>query len=111
MTGFSFTVNGAADTGKLTWNSNGTLQKMAIVDNIPNTLDTQTCTYTYDDLGRLGGQNANGYSVDCGRHGRNRSPTIHLKHLEVGKHQLSTDLFGGHEPIHDFRGKRSIRSE
>jgi RHS repeat-associated protein len=66
MTGFSFTVNGAADTGKLTWNSNGTLQKMAIVDNIPNTLDTQTCTYTYDDLGRLGGQNANGYSVDCG---------------------------------------------
>jgi RHS repeat-associated protein len=63
---YIFSVNSNTDTGTLTWNTNGTLQKLAIVDNIPSTSDTQTCNYLYDDLGRIGGKNANGYSVDCG---------------------------------------------
>jgi len=66
MKTYAFTVNGNADTGTLNWNANGTLQQLAIVDNIPNTKDSQTCNYTYDDLARIGGQDANGYRVDCG---------------------------------------------
>jgi RHS repeat-associated protein len=42
------------------------LGALAIVDNLPNSVDTQTCNYSYDDLARLGGVNANGHSVDCG---------------------------------------------
>lgn len=65
MTQYTFAVNGSSVIGKLTWNPNGTLQKLGITDPL-NNLDNQTCTFTYDDLGRLGGQDANGYSVDCG---------------------------------------------
>jgi hypothetical protein len=36
----------------LTWNPNGTLQQLAIVDPL-NTADSQTCTYSYDDLQRI----------------------------------------------------------
>jgi hypothetical protein len=39
---------------------------LKVADNLPNAVDTQTCNYSYDDLGRLGGKNTNGYSVDCG---------------------------------------------
>jgi RHS repeat-associated protein len=63
---YAFSVNSKTDTGTLNWNSNGTLQQLAIVDNIPSTSDSQTCNYTYDDAGRIGGKDANGYSVDCG---------------------------------------------
>jgi RHS repeat-associated protein len=66
LTAYSFSVNGKTDSGSLNWNSNGTLQQLAIIDNIPGTSDTQTCNYYYDDLARLGGKDANGYSVDCG---------------------------------------------
>jgi RHS repeat-associated protein len=63
---FKANVNGVADTGTVTWNSNGTLGTMAIADGLSGTTDTQSCSYTYDDLGRVGGQDTNGYSVDCG---------------------------------------------
>jgi RHS repeat-associated protein len=63
---YTFSVNGQTDTGTLTWNTNGSLGTLAIVDSITNSKDTQTCHYFYDDLGRLGGQDSNGYSVDCG---------------------------------------------
>ncbi len=43
--------------GTLTWNSNGTLQQLAITDQL-NSSNSQTCTYHYDDLGRLGGSSA-----------------------------------------------------
>ncbi len=66
MKTYTFSVNGKTDTGTLTWNSNGTVQKLAIVDTIPSTSDSQTCNYTYDDTGRIGGKNVNGYSIDCG---------------------------------------------
>ncbi len=66
LTAYSFSVNSKTDSGSLNWNSNGTLQQLAIIDNIPGTSDTQTCNFAYDDLGRLGGKDANGYSVDCG---------------------------------------------
>jgi RHS repeat-associated protein len=63
---YTFNVSGMSDKGTLTWNPNGTLAKLKIVDNLPGAIDSQTCSYFYDDLGRLGGQNTNGYSVDCG---------------------------------------------
>jgi hypothetical protein len=36
-------------------------------DSLSGTTDSQTCNYYFDDLARLGGKDANGYSVDCGR--------------------------------------------
>lgn len=44
-------------TGNLTWNANGTLRQLAITDQL-NSANTQTCTYGYDDLVRIG-------SVSC----------------------------------------------
>ncbi len=46
--------------------TNGTLASLGITDGISGTNDSQSCAFTYDDLGRVGGQDANGYSVDCG---------------------------------------------
>lgn len=57
MTEYQFTVNGATDTGNLTWNADGTLGKLQIADNLPGSSDTQNCTYSHDDLGRLSGVN------------------------------------------------------
>lgn len=65
-TQYVYSVNGATDTGTLTWNANGTLGKLVIADHISGTSDSQTCTFTYDDLARIGGQDSSGYSVDCG---------------------------------------------
>ncbi len=53
MFGYIFNVNGQTDSGVLTWNTNGTLQKLAIADNITGTSDTQNCSYQYDDVQRL----------------------------------------------------------
>jgi RHS repeat-associated protein len=52
MTQYSFNVNGQSAVGKLTWNANGTLQKLAITDPF-NSQDNQTCTNAYDDLSRV----------------------------------------------------------
>jgi RHS repeat-associated protein len=51
---YTFSVNGKADAGTLTWNTNGTLGKLVIADAL-NTSDSQTCTYTHDDLARVSG--------------------------------------------------------
>ena len=48
--------NTKTDSGTLTWNTNGSLQQVVIADQI-NSLDTQTCTYTHDDLGRTASAN------------------------------------------------------
>jgi RHS repeat-associated protein len=48
--------NTKTDTGTLTWNTNGSLQQLVIADQI-NPLDTQTCNYTHDDLGRAASAN------------------------------------------------------
>ncbi|HXM09989.1 MAG TPA: RHS repeat-associated core domain-containing protein [Terriglobales bacterium] len=50
---YTFSVNGQTDAGALTWNTNGTLQKLAVVDSITGSSDTQTCNYEYDDVQRL----------------------------------------------------------
>jgi RHS repeat-associated protein len=63
---YTFSVNSVNDKGTLTWNANGTLGKLVIADGLSGTSDSQTCTYYYDDLARLGGKDSNGYSVDCG---------------------------------------------
>lgn len=66
MTQYKLAINGSATYGNLTWNPNGTVQKLAITDPF-NTADAQTCTYLYDDLGRIGLPPAStGKSVDCG---------------------------------------------
>jgi RHS repeat-associated protein len=65
-TGYVFNVNGATDSGSLSWNTNGTLASLNINDDIPGTNDSESCSLNYDDLGRVGGQDANGYSLDCG---------------------------------------------
>ncbi|HTY85592.1 MAG TPA: RHS repeat-associated core domain-containing protein [Silvibacterium sp.] len=59
MVTYTFTVGGNADSGSLTWNTNGTLQKLVINDQIPGTSDSQTCTYGYDDVQRIS-------NVTCG---------------------------------------------
>lgn len=55
---YSFNINGQSDVGNLTWNSNATLQELAITDPF-NSHDNQNCTYSYDDLARISG-------VGCG---------------------------------------------
>jgi len=57
MATYTFSVNGKADTGTLTWNTNGTLQKLVVADQIPGTGDSQTCNYLYDDLQRVSSAN------------------------------------------------------
>jgi RHS repeat-associated protein len=60
---YGASVNGQSDTGTLTWNTNGTLASLNIVDSISGTKDSQNCTsFTYDDLGRATG-------VNCGTTG------------------------------------------
>jgi RHS repeat-associated protein len=59
MATYLFSVNSKTDAGTLTWNPNGTLNKLVINDQIPGTADSQTCTYGYDDLQRVSG-------VSCG---------------------------------------------
>ena len=54
MTQYQFTVGGLTDTGALTWNTDGSLQKLQITDNL-SSADTGTCSYTHDDLGRIAG--------------------------------------------------------
>lgn len=57
QTEYVFTVSGATDTGTLNWSSNGTLASLDIADNIPGTSDSQSCSFSYDDLGRSSGVN------------------------------------------------------
>ena len=58
MTQWQSTAGSNTQTGTLTWNANGTLQKMVIADTA-NTANGQTCIYGYDDLRRL-------LSANCG---------------------------------------------
>lgn len=58
MSTYTFTVGSTPTSvqGTLTWNSNGTLQTLAIGDG-SNSSGTQTCTYSHDDLGRMSSVN------------------------------------------------------
>jgi RHS repeat-associated protein len=58
MNSAAFNVGTRSITDTLTWNANGTLQQLVIVDPF-NTADAQTCTYSYDDLQRI-------LTDDCG---------------------------------------------
>jgi RHS repeat-associated protein len=65
-TQYQFNINGQSSTGALTWNPNGSMQKLVITDAF-NSSDNQTCYYGnpsasvagYDDLSRL-------ISANCG---------------------------------------------
>lgn len=52
MTQYRFNVGSQNVTGNLTWNTNGSLGTLAITNQL-NSLDTQTCSYTHDDLSRI----------------------------------------------------------
>jgi YD repeat-containing protein len=52
MSKYQETINGTATFGSLTWNTNGSLKKLAITDPF-NTPDSHTCTYVYDDSARV----------------------------------------------------------
>ncbi|MGH9533526.1 MAG: RHS repeat domain-containing protein [Terriglobales bacterium] len=56
MTGYAFDINGQTETGQLGWNADGTLGSLDISDPF-DAGDTQNCTFTQDDLGRLSGVN------------------------------------------------------
>jgi RHS repeat-associated protein len=56
MTQYQFNVNTQSDMGTLTWNPNGTLKSLLIADAF-NTADTQSCSYSFDDLKRVAGVN------------------------------------------------------
>jgi RHS repeat-associated protein len=58
MTQYQFNVNGQYAQGSLAWNDNGSLQQLAITDQL-NASNSQTCTYSHDGLGRIS-------NVDCG---------------------------------------------
>lgn len=58
LSSYTLDINGQNDTGSLVWNGNNTLKSLAISDPFA-TGDTQSCSYTQDDLGRLA-------SVNCG---------------------------------------------
>jgi RHS repeat-associated protein len=52
MKQYKFNVGTQNVTGNLTWNPNGSLGTLAITNPL-NSLDTQTCSYTHDDLSRI----------------------------------------------------------
>ena len=56
MTQYKFTVNGSSLTGNLTWNANGSLASLLITDPF-NSADTQSCSYSHDDLARIASAN------------------------------------------------------
>jgi RHS repeat-associated protein len=60
MTQYQFTVGYTPQTvtGQLGWNANGSLASLGITDQF-NSANTQSCTYSHDDLGRIS-------SVNCG---------------------------------------------
>jgi RHS repeat-associated protein len=53
MTKYTFNMGTYSDAGQTAWNPNGSLASLQITDTIPNTTDTQTCSYTHDDLARI----------------------------------------------------------
>ena len=58
MTEYQFKVNSQALNGQLLWNAMGTLASLTITDPFDSG-DNQTCSYVYDDEGRIA-------SVNCG---------------------------------------------
>jgi len=62
---FKMGTSPLTDTGVLTWNANGTLGTLAITDQI-NSAENQSCSYTYDDLGRLASKVPTTANIACG---------------------------------------------
>jgi RHS repeat-associated protein len=56
MTQYSFNMNGQSVVGQLVWNAIGTLRSLTITDPF-DSANNQSCTYLYDDLGRIASAN------------------------------------------------------
>jgi YD repeat-containing protein len=67
LTDYQFNIGSTVkqDWGHLNWNQNGTLGSLAITDAL-NTANSQTCNYTYDDLGRLASKVPTTPNIVCG---------------------------------------------
>jgi RHS repeat-associated protein len=67
LTDYQFNVGSPVNQnwGHLNWNQDGTLGSLAITDQL-NTSNSQTCNYTYDDLGRLASKNPATPNIVCG---------------------------------------------
>jgi len=56
---YSLGVNGQSVSGTLSWNSNGSLASLDITDPF-SAGDTQNCSFSHDDLGRISAANCGG---------------------------------------------------
>jgi RHS repeat-associated protein len=58
MTKYTFNVGSSnSDVGQTTWNPNGSLKTLQVTDTVTSTVDTQTCSYSHDDLSRISSVN------------------------------------------------------
>jgi RHS repeat-associated protein len=107
MTQYKFTVNGQSLTGNLSWNANGTLGSLLITDPF-NSSDTQSCTYTHDDLSRIASTNCGGaasqtFSYDgFGNIEKSGSPYSFQADYSSTTNQMTS--IGGQTPTYDTNG-------
>jgi RHS repeat-associated protein len=59
MNNYTYALGTSSLVGTPAWNPNGTLETLNITDEF-NSLNTQNCTYTYDDLARIGNVGCSG---------------------------------------------------
>ncbi len=107
MTQYKFTVNGSSLTGNLSWNQNGTLGSLAITDPF-NSGDTQSCTYTHDDLARIASANCGSaasqtFSYDSfGNIEKSGNPYSFQPTYSSATNQMTS--IGGQTPSYDANG-------
>jgi len=105
---YQFIVDCKAHTGAVTLNQNGTLSNLAITDPF-NAPDNQTCSYGYDDLGRLvsancGSAAAQTFSYDpFGNINKVGSPFSFQPTYSASSNRM-TSLPGGFTPTYDANG-------
>jgi RHS repeat-associated protein len=106
MTQYKFGVNGQSVVGNLTWNSNASLQKLAITDPF-NSANRQTCNYTYDDLSRVasascGSAFSGTYSYDAFGNLQKSGTFMFQPTYNSGTNQMTS--IGGQTPTYDANG-------
>jgi len=110
ITQYTLNINGITDTGTLAWNANGSLQRLAIADSISGTIDSQTCNYTHDDLGRIAGANCGTawnqtFSYDSfGNITKNGSLTFNPGYVAATNRYVVVDPLGFTGPQYDDNG-------
>ncbi len=107
MTQYQFNVGSQSVIGKLTWNSNGSLGGLAITDPF-NSANSQNCSYTHDDLGRVAGTNCSGsgfsgtYSYDAFGNLKKSGTDTFQPTYNSATNQMTS--IGGQTPSYDADG-------